>query len=146
MIDIKTAIRNTPRKIQRKANSGVTVRVKFAFRGHDKDGDYAIFRGVAIDSLSQWRRPHIFTIKRYEGDRTSSLFKAICDCENYKYVWEVALMKQKSAVKCYSNGKKPVITNPRMKPGICKHLVAALKVTMNLTPTKRGKIFVPRGF
>lgn len=146
MIDIKTAIRNTPRKIQFKANRGVTIRIRFALRGHDNDGDYSLFRGVAVDSLSQWRRPHIFTIKRYDGDKTKSLFKAICDCENYKYVWEVALIKQKSAVKCYSNGKKPIITNPMMKPGICKHLVAAMKLTMNMHPTKRGKIFLPRGF
>lgn len=146
MIDIKTAIRNTPRKIQRKANSGVTVRLRYSLRGHDRSGDYSLFRGIAIDSLSQWRRPHTFTIKRYDGVKTSCLFKAICDCENYKYVWEVALIRQKSAVKCYSNGKKPLITNPRMKPGICKHLVAALKLTMNVHPTKKGKIFVPRGF
>jgi len=144
MIDIQTTIRATPKKIQRKSN-GVSVRMQYALTGKDKTGYFKLFKGTCIDSLSQFRRPHIFIIKRYGFGKTAKI-KAICDCENFKYVWEVALIKQKSSVKCFSNGKKPVITNPKMKPGMCKHLIAALKATIRLSPTKMGKIMLPRGF
>ena len=47
-----------------------------------------------------------------------------CSCEFFLYYCEVALFKAGSADIRYSNGKKPRVTNPKLIPLMCKHLVA----------------------
>lgn len=150
MIDIATAVRYTPKKAKRKAN-GVVVRLQYALKGFKlNEGWYYLFIGYCTDTRSQLRNKHRFFIKRYLDDKLKnqkSKIKALCDCENFMYVWEVALTKQHSAVRYKSNGKKPVMTNPRMLPGVCKHLLAAIKATYKLKPTRLVKnIKLPRNF
>jgi len=53
-----------------------------------------------------------------------------CDCESWKYRNEVAMSVKGSAVINYSNGKAPIIRNPRETPSACKHIVAVLKDTL----------------
>jgi hypothetical protein len=50
-----------------------------------------------------------------------------CDCENFKFVDEVALWKTNASEARYSNGALPKITNPAMRKKLCKHLVAVIE-------------------
>ncbi len=47
-----------------------------------------------------------------------------CSCPDFKYRWEVANKRVGSSQIFHSNGKKPNKTNPTMRPGLCKHLLA----------------------
>lgn len=47
-----------------------------------------------------------------------------CSCDDFLYMWEVALRKNGAARVEYSNGKLPQDKNPEMRPGCCGHLVA----------------------
>ena len=53
--------------------------------------------------------------------------KVSCSCEDFLYTDEVALHKRGNADIYFSNGEDPVIKNPKMRPQICKHLIAVLK-------------------
>jgi hypothetical protein len=47
-----------------------------------------------------------------------------CDCENYAFTWEYANTAHNAARLLFSNGQYPGFTNPKLAPGMCKHLVA----------------------
>ncbi len=53
--------------------------------------------------------------------------KVSCSCEDFLFTDEVALHKRGNADIYFSNGEDPVIKNPKMRPQICKHLIAVLK-------------------
>lgn len=53
--------------------------------------------------------------------------KVSCNCERFKFWYEVALARKGAADIIYSNGELPVNTNPTMKIGLCKHLVKVLR-------------------
>jgi hypothetical protein len=53
--------------------------------------------------------------------------KVSCDCEDFLYRFEVANKSHGASDVQHSNGARPNITNPKLKPGICKHLLACLR-------------------
>lgn len=50
-----------------------------------------------------------------------------CGCENYVYVWEYANTIHGASKVIYGNGEPPVMTNPRLAYGLCKHSYALFK-------------------
>ena len=146
MITIQEAARQTPKGNVRRSRR-VLIQLKYAVKTKDKFGECYLFHGVARDSMNKLHTRHLFWIKRY-GTGPKAQIRALCGCENFTFVWEMALARKQSAVKFKSNGQRPVITNPMMRTGLCKHLIQALKITMRLTPTKELKTIVrlPRNF
>lgn len=55
---------------------------------------------------------------------------AQCTCENFVYYWEYANARHGASYMIYCNGEMPVWTNPAMVPGLCKHLVALAKISI----------------
>ena len=53
-----------------------------------------------------------------------------CDCGFFLYRCEVALARRGSSSIVYSNGKRPVHTNPRMVPYVCKHAIRAINTSI----------------
>jgi hypothetical protein len=53
--------------------------------------------------------------------------KVSCDCEDFLYRMEVANHAHGAADIKHSNGKRPNTTNPHIRPGLCKHLLATLR-------------------
>jgi len=53
-----------------------------------------------------------------------------CTCPYHKFYVEFALAKHKSSSILYSNGKPPVIKNPRYSPFICKHTILAVQTAV----------------
>jgi len=49
---------------------------------------------------------------------------AVHNCPDYLYRWEVANARVGSSKIIHSNGQPPNVTNPTMRPGLCKHLLA----------------------
>lgn len=70
---------------------------------------------------------------RYKGPKYVTMITFIdrslhclvsCSCSDNLFRWEVANTKRKASEVEYSNGDDPTTTNPRMNPGLCKHLYA----------------------
>ncbi len=45
-----------------------------------------------------------------------------CNCEDHTFTFEYALAERDAAKMTYSNGEFPIIKNPKLVPGLCKHL------------------------
>lgn len=146
MLTLNDVARATPKGNVRRSRR-VIIQLKYAVRTKDKFGDCYLFHGTAMDSANLRHTRHLFWIKRY-GIGPKAKVRALCSCENFTYVWEMALARKQSAVRFKSNGMRPVITNPLMRPGVCKHLVQAIRMTARLTPTKELKTIVrlPKNF
>lgn len=146
MITMQEMARATPKGNVRRSRR-VIIQLKYAVRTKDKFGDCYLFHGVARDSANLKHTRHLFWIKRY-GTGPKASIRCLCSCANFTFVWEMALARKQSAVKFRSNGMRPVVTNPMMRPGVCKHLVQAIRSTAKLTPTKELKTVVrlPRNF
>lgn len=52
--------------------------------------------------------------------------KVGCSCPDHLYRWEYALTRRGASYHTYSNGEPPVDTNPKLIPGVCKHVVALI--------------------
>jgi hypothetical protein len=50
--------------------------------------------------------------------------KVSCSCGDYCFRWEYANHKVGASDIIYCNGEPPVETNSKMRPGLCKHLLA----------------------
>ncbi len=57
-----------------------------------------------------------------------------CSCADYKYRWEVANHIAGASKVVYSNGARPVITNPSNKAMLCKHLLACMPTVLARNP------------
>ena len=53
-----------------------------------------------------------------------------CACEWHCYYCEVALEKYGASKIIFSNGEKPTVTNPGLRPMVCKHGVAVLRAIL----------------
>jgi hypothetical protein len=62
-----------------------------------------------------------------EGPLSAQKCMVSCPCERFTYYYEVALTKKGASKVKYSNGDMPVVTNPNMLTGMCKHLIALSK-------------------
>lgn len=57
-----------------------------------------------------------------------------CSCPYWLYYMEVAVARGKSTGIRYSNGRLPVVKNPEMIPGVCKHLYRVIIDTLAKAP------------
>lgn len=70
-----------------------------------------------------------------------------CSCKDFKYRWEYANAQSQNAEIKYSNGQPALVTNPKNKKQLCKHLYAIKDdvITRNyqnvaeLNPKKMGE-------
>ena len=53
-----------------------------------------------------------------------------CDCDDWKFRWEYAVALRGGTRILYSNGEHPVMTNPQLSPGCCKHIVGCFNYIM----------------
>lgn len=57
-----------------------------------------------------------------------------CSCEDNTFRWEVANWYKDASEIEYSNGFRPNVTNPRLKPGLCKHMYALVERIQSKLP------------
>jgi hypothetical protein len=106
-----------------------TVRTKPPITTKDEDGNdiliYNFKSSPSTTGLRQRGYARFFIPKKPTKKKLGDLpVELSCSCPDFKYRWEVANNKVGSAQIFHSNGKKPNQTNPTMRPGLCKHLIA----------------------
>lgn len=78
---------------------------------------------------------HTVTVEAVEPEKAlrarDTLVKVSCTCDDFWSVWEFALNKKGAANIKYCNGEPPLIKNPRLVAGCCKHIYAVLKGIRN---------------
>lgn len=128
----RVMLKNTPRNIIFNANEVVITQYKFVRDRKLKEvvlrgKSYTNFNAHVHTQLIRSTNPNLNVINH--GKRGFRI-KVECDCEWFLYVCEVALNSYGAAEIKYSNGKWPVITNPRGIPLLCKHLYTHLYETL----------------
>ena len=93
-----------------------------------------VIRGKTITSIP-WEnesREHFQSIKpkdpSYKGKIVDCPSVVVtCDCKRYQFYWEYALHHNLAAKIIHCNGNPPIITNPLLVPGCCKHLYVIMQ-------------------
>lgn len=111
--------------------------------GYDRDGkaiaycqSYSTHRiapdGTAVPNLDRFR---YVTLIRFIDNKLNA--HVSCSCEDFTFTFEVALHKKDAAEIEYSNGELPLIRNPKMIPGACKHVIKLLQTIKSKVPKVR---------
>lgn len=89
----------------------------------DKDGDSYRFISANTYGSSEKRTVRM----KLWGPRNNSAKAWVqCTCPYFLFHCEMALVGKQSSENCFSNGEAPNITNPTLRPAICKHIVAVI--------------------
>ena len=79
------------------------------------------------------QKPRIHTQRIYASDPNyvgklseCPSLRVTCTCANLVTQWEVSLALHNAADIIYSDGSYPIIKNPNLRPGCCKHIFKVL--------------------
>ena len=135
MLTVKQMLKITPKNIHTNAEY---VRIQRVIRGWNKKTTNPALRFQTVYSTHD----HTGKKKNYAPEIHQSYVEGLmgtdtpiglkyvrvsCTCPYFKFYCEAALHKYAAADIIYSNGERPIITNPRMLPMVCKHLVKVLE-------------------
>lgn len=130
---LRQLLRSTPRLMM---NNSLDVKIVEFTKTRTKSGLPAI-KGVTVtkdpfrpDKVERRHNTFIIgmeTINNDPVDKPLNRHKKVicsCSCESYMYTFEYANAAHGASRIVYGNGDPPVVTNPKLAPGLCKHLVA----------------------
>jgi hypothetical protein len=131
-MSLRQLVRATPRYF---INSAVDVHLRKVQTKKTATGRPVLYgQAVTADHYraDRVRRIHEVYIVGMDDDDTKPVTRhkhvlIQCSCERYVYYFEYANAVHGAARLIYSNGNAPVVTNPGLAPGCCKHLIALAK-------------------
>lgn len=146
MIYLSQLARLTPKKIQRHAAGCRVSKIKAFIDVDAKKGRFKTVRAnvSSVKAFGSGKTWHI-NVRLYGRMRSDGVMKAQnkawvhCDCPYFRYHVEVADAARGASNVITSTGAYPKIRNPRMKPHLCKHLIAAIPQIVG-SKAKRRKI------
>lgn len=127
--------RNTP---QYYINNAVDVEAHRTKKGATRTGK-PVLRGIMWTNdpyrPTKVRRYHETYIIGLDADQKKPIHRHTkvlvqCTCEAYVYTYEYANAYFGAAYMLYCNGEPPVMKNPGLAVGLCKHLVALSKIAI----------------
>lgn len=126
---LRQLVRGSPRLM---FNNAVDVEAKKIIKKRTATGR-PVIQGQMV-TYDQWRTDRIRRVHDChiigmddEQDKPVNRHRKVlvqCSCENFVYVFEYANASVGASRLIYSNGEPPLMTNPRLAPGCCKHLIA----------------------
>jgi len=112
--------RNTPIST-RNAADGVSTHFMGERAGKDPNGAY---RQFSFDVKGKYKpKVRVYTDKAVNSRSGAWV---TCNCNDFKYRWEVVLADRGSSKLKSADDVQPEIRNPQKKAGVCKHIYAAL--------------------
>ena len=130
----------TPNNIRKNAGHCRT-RVVRSIETKDDDGfdcKQVFLQSISPKPYGSGKRRNI--IIRLYGDDPDQNSRAVvwCPCEYFLYFLEVADTIKASSFLLNSNGKLPVIRNPKTIPYLCKHLYSSVPLALKARTSKKG--------
>lgn len=138
MRNLKQLLARTDRERKQRAQYVRLVGVK---TGHFKNGlgyvaskSYSTHKVNSQGKLVRTQNPnHHVTVITFMDKKLN--VHCACSCEDNTFRWEFANAQKGASVIEYSNGEPPTTTNPKMRVGLCKHMVALVeKIRHKLPP------------
>lgn len=115
MLALSKILRSTPPENMNKSSG---VRISKLKVGVSK----ATGNNKAVCTSTSTGVEHYTTSVEFQGAGSKAEVLVTCSCPDHKYRWEVALTRAGGSKILYSNGERPVQTNPSMLPGCCGHV------------------------
>lgn len=121
---------STPSRKQRAKDMKFVNRLPIRAQKTDSYWDFRYKSGSSNNTTGDSYRGRITFLKPTKGKIGESVNCEVdCGCPDYRYRWAYANnrrdagpMGRESLNQC--NGARPRITNPKLQPGMCKHLLA----------------------
>jgi len=139
MLTLQQLLALTPREVRQRAkNPTLSVKRDKEERKYGKEAR-SVFLNCRLYHAESTGTNYNLIIRNYGMSNSPKkfLFKPSsqlwvhCSCPYFTYHLEVALTLKKSSSIYDSNGNLPRITNPRLRPYVCKHLFATLISYLN---------------
>lgn len=115
MLSLAQLLRSVPPENMNKASS---VKLSDLKVGVSKSSG----RGKAVGRTTSTGEETYTTSVEYEGRGPATKVLVTCSCPDHKYRWEYALTAKQGSKILYSNGERPVVTNPALRLGCCGHV------------------------
>ncbi len=129
-LSIKALLKSTPAYYKNKAKDEIVIK-KYNPNARTKGGHAAataICKNSAVRGSTAHRCSVIGMDKEVSLLSKQKRVKVSCDCEDFCFTWEYALMTWGAASIKYSNGEPAVMKNAGNIAGACKHLCAVMKL------------------
>lgn len=126
-------VRYTPLKIRENRLKGCRV---YFFNSEYFDRKEKGKRGLRIFAYKTGCNKHTYMTQIGFVDYTKNLKSSVwvsCQCDYYKYHLEYVNAKLGASDHIYAWQQPPVVTNPNMVPGACKHILAILDDALRRT-------------
>ena len=139
MLTLKRLLQLTPKDVLRRGTTKCRSRILKSVYDIDEIGEHKFVLG----NIRATDGDRTAAIKFYQLNKRNLVNSEVwvsCSCPYWKYYLEVAVTNKGSSDVLESNGEFPFIRNPKMRPYLCKHLVALSKKA----PTVRAKKAHPR--
>jgi Fe-S cluster biosynthesis and repair protein YggX len=105
--------------------------VKCADIDFGRDFSYNKQNVAKIIGIEYAGRQHVYDIHVPKVNRFVAESVVVHNCERHVYKWEYALWHHGASQIIFGNGKPPVLTNPSLVPGCCKHVYRILTAMRN---------------
>lgn len=135
---------STPSRKKRAKSMQFVNRLPIRSQKTDDYWDFRYKSGQSNNTTGNSYRGRITFLRDKRSKMGDNVYCEVdCGCPDYKYRWayannnkDASPMGRESINQC--NGDRPVITNPRLRPGMCKHLLA-LKDNLHTRLTESQK-------
>jgi|APGre2960657505_1045072.scaffolds.fasta_scaffold01006_13 hypothetical protein len=134
---IKSLIKLTPQKVRYRASY---PKILYLDDKVDKSGEYrTIFAKLGLGNEESTGDVYTLNLRCHGTKKNPTDFILVpdslvwlhCSCPYFTYYLETVLQLHGSSQIYNSNGNLPKITNPRLRPYLCKHLYALSIVMMD---------------
>lgn len=129
MISLKVLLQLTPFDVATRGRS-CTSRILFNGVRASKDGEQ-YYEVISRAKSAKSTNSYVTTIQFHKYGKIKTPLNhptwVRCSCPYFLYYVEVALTRHDSSDIYYSNGRYPMIRNPKLRPYLCKHLSASLR-------------------
>jgi hypothetical protein len=125
--DLTRLLQLTPRAVIERSRKCTAQTLHNRIQSGDDGHNYLEVITKAHCSESEHSYLTVFRFDRF-GEIKSAVHHPTwvrCSCPYFLYYVEVALTRHGSSSVYYSNGRYPMIRNPKLRPYLCKHLIAA---------------------
>lgn len=135
MVRLEQMIKITPKNIFRNAKKVYGGLFKKPVWKQDANGVYKHVYIRARDTNGvRFLQYKLYLQKNNKTSKLNDNAWVHCSCPWFTFFCEVALTLKKSSSIKNSNGELPKETNPRLKPWVCKHLIAMSKTAIQSKP------------
>jgi len=147
MMLLKQLLALTPKKVGDRARQPRIITLDDTGSEEKQKGNYRrVITNTSLNNPDSTGDRYTLQVRNYGTKSNPKEFKFVpdsqiwchCSCPYFTYYLEVVLTLHKSSEINNSNRRIPKVTNPKLRPYVCKHLFATILYLMNKDKGLKG--------